>query len=71
MVVKCPYCGFAEMTTASKSFKCFGCGRIWQLKPDMILFSNGEFERAQEFLKRLKQGGGIEFRKAAEKFLED
>lgn len=70
-VVRCPQCGFAEVTTASKSVKCFGCGRVWQLKSEMILFSSEDFEKAREFLRKLKKSGEVEFRKAAEKSIDD
>ncbi|MCS7132254.1 MAG: hypothetical protein N3F65_01390 [Nitrososphaeria archaeon] len=70
-VVKCPQCGFAEVTAASKSVRCFGCGRIWQLKSEMILFSSEEIEKVQGFLKKLKQCGEVEYRRAAEMFSKD
>jgi len=68
-IVKCPRCGFAKITTASKSARCFNCGYTWQLKSGPILFSSQDLEKAREFLRKLKQNGGLEFKKASDKFL--
>ena len=65
-VVRCPRCGFLQLTTASRSVRCFGCGLSWPPEPDSILFSSKDLEKARSFLLRLKRGEGIEFKKASE-----
>jgi len=65
-VVKCPRCGLLQLTTASRSVRCRGCGQPWSLGPDSILFTSSDLERARSFLLRMKQGGGVEFKRASE-----
>jgi len=65
-VVRCPRCGFLQLTTASRSVKCFGCGFLWPPETDSILFSSKDLEKARSFLLRLKRGEVIEFKKASE-----
>ncbi|MCL7393816.1 MAG: hypothetical protein LZ169_03195 [Thaumarchaeota archaeon] len=65
-VVRCPRCGFLQLTTASRSVRCFGCGLSWSLEPDSILFSSKDLEVARNFLLRLKRGESIGFKKASE-----
>ena len=69
-VVKCPRCGFFQLTTASKSVRCFSCGHAWQLDNDSILFSSFDSEEARRFLIKLKRGGSLEFKKASQGGLE-
>ncbi len=65
-VVKCPRCGFIQITTASRNVRCFGCGFSWSLEPDLILFSSPDSEKARSFLLRLKRGEDAKFRRASE-----
>jgi len=65
-VVKCPRCSLLQLTTASRSVRCRGCGQAWSLGPDSILFTSSDLERARSFLLRMKQGGGVEFKRASE-----
>ncbi|MEM1654733.1 MAG: hypothetical protein QW330_02245 [Nitrososphaerota archaeon] len=65
-VVRCPKCGFLQLTAASRSVRCFGCGVSWALEPDSILFSSADLEKAREFLLRLKRGGSMGFKRASE-----
>jgi len=65
-VVRCPRCGFLQLTMASKIVKCFSCGYSWQLDSKSILFSSPDSEKAREFLLRLKRESGLSFRKASE-----
>ena len=64
-VVRCPRCGFLQLTTALKAVRCFGCRYSWQLDEESILFSSPDSEKAREFLVRLKHGGGLGFRRAS------
>jgi len=63
-VVRCPRCGFLQLTAASKIVRCFSCGLSWQLDREAILFSSPDSGRAREFLAKLKQRREAGFRKA-------
>jgi ribosomal protein L37E len=65
-VVRCPRCGFLQLTTASRSVKCFSCGFSWSPEPDSILFSSTDLERARSFLLKLKSGKSVKFRRVSE-----
>jgi len=64
-VVRCPRCGFLQLTTASKIVKCFSCGSSWQLDQEAILFSSPDFGKAREFLVKLKRRGEAGFRRGS------
>ncbi|MCD6236208.1 MAG: hypothetical protein J7J94_04390 [Thaumarchaeota archaeon] len=68
-VVRCPRCGFLQLTTASKTVKCFNCGHSWQLDPSSILFSSSSPEEARRFLLKAKGGkeGDAGFKKAGDR----
>ena len=65
-VVRCPRCGFLQLTMASRSVKCFSCGFSWSPEPDSILFSSTDLERARGFLLKLKSGKSVKFRRISE-----
>jgi len=66
-VVRCPRCGFIQLTTASKSVRCFSCGYSWNLEASSILFSSPDPEKARKFMLGLKGGQARGFRRASER----
>ena len=65
-VVRCPRCGFLQLTTASRSMKCFSCGFSWSPEPDSILFSSTDLKKARNFPLKLKSGKNVKFRRTSE-----
>lgn len=49
-VVECPRCRGFQITTASKTYRCFRCGSIIPLEEAEILFASEDPGRAREFL---------------------
>ncbi|MEM1517801.1 MAG: DUF1922 domain-containing protein [Halobacteria archaeon] len=55
LIVKCSNCGEVRVTTASKTFRCYKCGKINRLEKENILAYASDAEEARMTILKLKQ----------------
>lgn len=55
LIVKCSKCGEVRVTTSSKTFSCYRCGKINRLEKENILAYASDAEEARMVLLKIKQ----------------